>query len=201
MNNQNTFTRYLLPHEERTLVQTVKHVADVYAQRDHAWMRLLRQTGIRVGTLAGLTVEHAHYALRTGYLSYEAEIAKRKKPGRVYANKKALQALRDLLKVRRVMGYPEVPAAPLIMSRHHKAMAIRSFQARMQLWVRAANLPVNASPHWWRHTLGKRLIDRSTSVEPLRIVQAALNHANIQNTAIYTQPGREEIERSMEEAS
>ena len=191
-------TKYFLPHEEKQLLTTVKAASSVIAERDYGWMCLLRQTGLRVGSLARLTVFDATEALRIGYLFY---IGKGNRPGKVFINKKAKMALKSLLAARQNMGYINDPDAPLIMSRNHNGIAIRTLQYRMTFWVEKAGLPLHASPHWWRHTMGIRIIERSTAKVPLLIVQSVLNHANIKNTAIYTRPGREQIEQSMEEAS
>ncbi len=199
--HMSTFKRYLLPHEERALFSTVRRYSDLYAKRDCAWMRLMRQTGIRVGTLVGLKVRHAQEALRTGYLTYENAIAKRGQGGSVFVTRKARQALQDLLLVRRQMGYHPDPDAPLVMSRKHRGLSIRSCQWRMRRWVELAGLPVDASPHWLRHTLAKRIVERSTAREPLLVVQSVLGHKNISNTAIYARPDREQVDQSIEEAS
>lgn len=201
MKHDSTFSRYMLPAEERQLLTTVKQRSGELARRDHAWMRLMRQTGLRVGTVASLKVTHALEALRTGYLIYEDEIAKKGRGGRVYVNKKARVALTDLMNVRRAMGFAQDPEAPLIMSRNHRGMSVRSFQSRMKHWREEAGMPVNASPHWWRHTLSKRIMKNSTSEDPRGVVQSVLNHADPRSTAIYTRPDREEVEQSMEEAS
>ncbi len=203
MHNNNPpaeFGRYLRPHEERQLLRTVRRCDDVLARRDYEWMRLLRHTGLRIGTLTGLTVGHADEALRTGYLTYEAEIAKRGIGGRIYLNRQARAAIKGLLKIRREMGHANVPDAPLVMSRKRRGLSVRSCQARMRQWVEAAGLDVAATPHWFRHTLAKRILATSTAREPLRIVQAALGHRNISSTAVYTRPDRDEVARAIEEA-
>lgn len=195
------FERYLTPTEERALLATVGALRDVLARRDHAWMRLLRQTGLRVGALAGLTVYDAKEALREGRLASRPEISKGSHGYSVPVNKKAAAALKELLAIRREQGYAEIPDEPLILSRKHRAMSVRSFQARMQMWRRQAGLSVEASPHWFRHTLSKRILARSTAREPLRVVQAVLGHASPSSTSIYTLPDREEIAQAVEEAA
>ncbi len=199
MHDRAVFDRYLTIAEERQLLATVAGRAGVYAARDHAWMRLLRHTGIRVGSAARLTCADVREALRSGYL-YVRPI-KRSPGGRIYLNRRARQSLTDLLRVRREMGHGEQPEAPLIMSREHAGMSVRSFQHRMRYWVREAGLQVDASPHWWRHTLAKRLMRQSTAADPRGIAQRALLHAHITTSAIYTGPDREDYEMAMEEAS
>ena len=195
------FTRYLTQSDERQLMSTVKQHADIYARRDAAWMQLLRQTGIRVGTLAGLNVHHAHDAAREGRLTYGDAIAKRGRGGSVYVNKKARAALRDLLRIRRELGYAAIPDEALIMSRKHRRMSVRSFQDRMRTWCTIAGLNVEASPHWFRHTLAKRIQKQSTAADPRGVIGGVLNHANPRSTMIYTLPDREDEALAMEEAS
>ncbi|MFZ5514670.1 MAG: tyrosine-type recombinase/integrase [Pseudomonadota bacterium] len=195
------FDRYLAVSEEKQLFRTIKQFGDVHARRDHAWMRLLRQTGIRVGALHGLSVHDAELAIKDGYLRIRSSINKGGRAYSVYLNKEARRALVDLLKIRREMGHPQHPDAPLVMSRKHQAMSVRSYQSRMQHWVQAAGLGIDASPHWFRHTLAKRIFSQSTAQDPRGIAQGVLGHASINSTAVYTLPDRESLARAMEEAS
>ncbi|MDP1007322.1 tyrosine-type recombinase/integrase, partial [Klebsiella pneumoniae] len=89
--------------------------------------------------------------------------SKRKQAHTVHVNKAAAKALRDLLKIRREMGHPESDDAPLIVSRNHRGLSVRSFQSRMKKWVQSAGLPVSATPHWFRHTLAMRLMRNSSA--------------------------------------
>lgn len=185
--------RYLTESEETQLFKTVKMFGDVYARRDSAWMQLLRQTGIRVGTMAGLTVLDARLALKTKRLVLRDEICKRKKGYTVHANKKALSALRCLLKIRLEIGYHLQPDQPLVMSRKHKAMSVRAYQDRMKHWREKAQLQIKATPHYFRHTLGHRIMDRSTASNPLLVVKSALGHSTVDSSAVYAKPNRGQI--------
>lgn len=199
--NRRVFERYLTIDEERKLFKTVGQFQDITARRDAAWMHLLRQTGIRVETLAGLNLSDAMTAMREKYLLLRPEITKRDQGGKVFLTKKAGKAFKTLLSIRREQGHAGAPDLPLIYSRNNRAMSIRSYQARMQHWCQVAGLRVKASPHWFRHTLAKRLMQQSTAKDPRGIVQAALNHRDPRATLIYTMPDREEIEWAMEEVS
>jgi site-specific recombinase XerC len=196
-----TFNRYLTQAEERQLFSTVKQFAGPLAQRDFAWMKLARNTGLRVGTMAGLTVADARKALRSGYLQIRPEIAKRKQAHTVHLNKVAVKALRELLKVRREMGHAEMDDAPLIVSRNHRGLSVRSFQARMNKWVQAAGLDVSATPHWFRHTLAIRVMRSSTQDDPRGRVQGILGHRDLNSTAVYTRPTREELAETLDEVA
>ncbi|MCP3868331.1 MAG: tyrosine-type recombinase/integrase [Gammaproteobacteria bacterium] len=194
------FRRYLTSAEERQLFGHISSMSGIYARRDHAWMRLLRQTGIRVGTLAGLNVFDARQGMSTKYLDLRPEITKRRQGGRVFLTKKGRTALGDLLKIRKEMGYGEAADDPLIYSRKHQRMSIRNYEARMRYWCESASLEVSASPHWLRHSLAKRIMHTSTSDDPRGVVQAVLGHRSIASTVIYTVPDKEEVELAMEEA-
>ncbi|MFW6341006.1 MAG: tyrosine-type recombinase/integrase [Wenzhouxiangella sp.] len=196
-----SFNRYLTQAEERQLFRHIKQFGAVYARRDLAWMRLARNTGLRVGTMAGLTVMDARQALASGYLHIRSEIAKRKQAHTVHLNKAAGRALRDLLAIRREMGQAESDEAALIVSRNHRALSVRSFQARMNLWVKGAGLPVAATPHWFRHTLAMRLMRNSTAQDPRGVVQGVLGHRDINSTAVYTRPSREDLSLALDEVA
>jgi site-specific recombinase XerC len=196
------FSRYLTEDQERQLFRFVAQFQCMYARRDHAWMRLLRQTGIRVESCALLTVDDAVTALRLGRLRVRPETAKGGRGYELPINLEAEKALRDLLKVRdEFPGSVALPDGPLILSRNHRGMSVRSFQARMAEWVKEAGLPVDASPHWLRHTLAKRIVKKSTARDPIGIVQIALGHTSRASTQIYVLPDKEDVARALQEAA
>ena len=195
------FERYLRPEEERRLFTIIGQHGGIHARRDLAWMRVLRQTGIRIGTLHGLNVADAWEAIRTHYLTLSPEISKGGVSGRIFVTKRGRVALRQLLQIRREQGHVEQLDAPLVLSRHRRRMSIRVYQHRMRHWCQLAGLDVDATPHWWRHTLAKRIMQGSTARDPRGVVQVQLNHADIRSTAIYTLPDRDDIEQALEEVS
>lgn len=194
------FERYLTVAEERQLMKHVAKFGDVLSRRDAAWMELLRQTGIRVGSMAGLTLHDAQQALRAKRLRLDSAHAKGGRGYEVPLNKSAQAALRRLITVRADMGYKPLPFMPLVMSRKGKGMSVRSYQARMAIWVAEAGLPIKASPHWLRHTLAKRLMAQSEARDPQGIVQVVLGQRSRDSTAVYTLPDREAIEDALEAA-
>ncbi len=195
------FERYLTIEEEKHLFSAVDKFGDMFARRDAAWMRLLRHTGIRVGTMAELTVNDAQQAIRTKRLVLRDEICKRKNGYTVHANTSALKALRKLLKIREEMGLRNIPAYPLVMSRNHLPMSIRSYQDRINKWRKEAGLTIGVTPHFFRHTAAQRIMERSTAANPLLVVKAALGHQHINSSAIYSQPNREQVALDMEAIS
>lgn len=191
------FERYLTPADEKRLLAEVALYASVLARRDLEWMVLLGKTGIRVSSLSLLSVGDARAALSSNYLVLSDEISKGGRGYKVFLVKRAQLALRRLLRIRKEMGAGGDFEAPLIMSRNHQGMSVRSFQSRMQRWVKMAGLDVKASPHWWRHTVAKRLMKNSAADDPRGVVMGVLGHASVVSTSIYTMPDREDIEAEM----
>lgn len=193
------FDTYFTQPEEKKLFALIKQQAGVEARRDFAWMKLARHSAVRVCVLSGLTVGDALEALRHERLHIRPEINKKKKQQDLFASKSICQSLRELVKIHKEMAregdWPETPfhERPLILSRNHRGMSIRSFQSRMQIWCKAAGVPIG-SPHWWRHTWAKRQVQASDDVaRTLMRVQAFLGHEDLKTTTIYTLPDKEEM--------
>jgi len=195
------FERYLSVENERDLFRAVRSFGSVIARRDYAWMLFLRHTGIRVGALSSLTLEDALLARKSGYLVLRDEVSKGSRGYKVYLNKTATKALKRLFVVRKEMKAPVDLDSIFILSRHHRGLAVRSFQQRMQHWCAMAGLEVKASPHWWRHTLAKRLMKSSEADDPRGHVCAVLGHSSVVSTSVYTLPDREDIELALEGVS
>jgi site-specific recombinase XerC len=193
------FRKYFTEQEEKHLLNKVRSSKKTLDQRDFAWMEALRCTGLRIEAFSLLNVSHAKEVVRAGQLNIEAQYQKRNIKHEGYVTKRGILAFKRLLRIRKEMGYKEALDEPLIMSRNRQRMSVRSYQDRMQKWVKAAGLPAG-SPHWWRHTLAKRIVKNSTTPQPLLVVQSVLDHTTTRNTGIYTQPDKEEVEQSLEEA-
>lgn len=196
--NRKIMERFLTPAEEKRLFSTVRQNSTIEAQRDYAWMLLLRMTGIRIGAMAQLTVDDATTALSERHLNIRAEINKGQVAYKIYLGKQAEKALRLLLKVRRDMGHPERGDAPLVMSREGKGMSIRTFQHRAKQWGELSGL-TGFSPHWLRHTIAMRIMQTSTAKDPRGVTMATLGHKSINSTAIYTQPDKATLQQVMQE--
>lgn len=194
------FERYLTRREEKQLLAHIAKHVGLYAQRDHAWIRLARFTGLRVGSLGGLTVRDARDAIVSRRLRVTADHAKGGRGYDLPVSSGAERALRDLLKIRGAMRLPPDDDAPLICSRLGRGLSERSFQHRLQVWRTSAGIAVEVSPHWLRHTYGKRVMETSEHRDPQGVVQALLGHSNRASTVVYTMPDREDLERDAEAA-
>lgn len=213
--------RYLTDTQQRQVLSAALNCADPRAQRDHAWMSLLIETGMRVNELATLTLRQAEQALANGWLAVTKEQRKGhrasgrdehgnflhpvKRKGHEYLVTETVR--RSLVKLitlqeelRPALAVPPEMELPLLWGRCGTVkgkvlcehMSVRSFQARMKHWAYLAGLPEGVSPHWLRHTRGVNIIRRSRGNNPLKVAQLALGHASIASTGIYTQMSREE---------
>jgi integrase len=195
------FRRYLTEGEQAKLLKAVREVNTVAAHRDHAWIRLMLSTGMRVGEFARLTVGDLRAARETGWLFIPREHRKgKRRDHQVPVTRGVEEAIEALLALNRPQADERAPAVP---SRKHGAavlgspLAVRSYQSRMRRWCLAAGIEP-ASPHWLRHTRAQNIKRHSTSVDPLSIVQGALGHASRASTAIYTAPTKEEVLADLE---
>lgn len=192
------FERYLTDDEVRRLLGAIDKSAGYLSARDAGWVRLILATGIRIGTLAQLTVEDAQQALASKRLCIRPEISKGGRGYDILLVDKAADALKSLLRVRKQF---EPQADTLLLARTGEAMSVRTLQKRFREWVLAAGITRPASPHWLRHTLAKRIRKRSEADNPLEHVQLVLGHARLHTSQIYAMPDIEDIRKSMEAAT
>lgn len=191
------FKRFLTEAEQRQLLRHMHLMrADALARRDGALMRLFLHGGTRLGETLLISTGDALAALRAGWLYIPK--AHRKGKGmdhQVLVTAPVREALRDLLSARAEITGVELSREtdPLIVGRHGRAMTARAVQLRFAQWCQAAGMPDGVSPHWFRHTRAKNIMRKSTSNDPRGIVQAALGHASIGSTGIYTTVSHEEL--------
>ena len=197
------FERYLTEAEQQALLRHM-HLrrADALALRDGALMRLLLHTGMRLGETLALTQAEALQALRSGWLFIPREHRKGKRADHtVLATEPVKAALQDLLAARVAMqkGQTAFELEPLVISRLGQRMTARAVQKRVKGWCADAGIEGDVTPHWFRHTRAKNIMRRSSSSDPRGVVQAALGHASIGSTGIYTAVSKEELAAALEE--
>lgn len=198
-----TISKYLTEEEQRRLLGKAGQSAAVLARRDHAWIGLLRDTGLRITEFRLIDVGDVRAALMAGRLFIPRE---HRKGGRrdhsLLVTDPVRENLRKLLQICAEMnGVDEAQLEdnePLVISRVNCRMTVRSFQRRIKQWCQAAGISAAATPHWLRHTRAMNIMRRSTSNDPRGIVQVALGHADIRSTGIYTRPSREEVDHQLQ---
>lgn len=193
-----TMYRYLTEAQQRQLVGTLKALSSLQARRDLAWITLLRDTGMRIGEFSRMDVGDARLALQSGWLFIPREHRKGKRSDHsVPVTRTVREALAALLGFQREMGGSGADDEPLVLSRKHQRMSVRAYQERVAHWCRAAGF--EASPHWLRHTRAMNIMRKTTSRDPRGIVQAALGHASISSTGIYTRVTKEQLRAALDE--
>lgn len=203
--------RYLTDEEQRRLLHAARASSGLLAQRDHAWLRLLIETGMRVNELASIELEQAKRALETGWVVVRKDQRKGKRRGHEYlVTEPVRQCLQVLVRLhdelRPMVEIDPDQALPLVWGRCGMVagamrcdhISVRSLQARLKHWAYLAGLPDGVSPHWLRHTRGVNIIRRSRGNNPLKVAQLALGHTSIASTGIYTQMSREEYTRELQ---
>lgn len=209
--------RYLSPAEQKQLLDTVGKLSDVYARRDHAWIRALLTSGLRIQEFSRITVGAAQAALQSKYLFIPKEHRKSKtvfdtdgsvkkvirRDHEVFVTAPLRVAMQDLITIRcEITGDDVVDMdAALVISRQHggagKPMTVRSYELRLKHWGKLAGLPDDFSPHWLRHSRAMNIMRDSQAQDPRGITQAALGHASISSTGVYTGVLREEMEAAL----
>lgn len=114
--------KYLDEEQQKTLLNLLKYAADDIARRDDATVRLLVNSGMRIGECLHLSVGDAVAALKTGYIFLAKETRKgradEKRDHEVLVTVPVRAALNDLLALRD--GAPLDEA--LIVSRDRKSV-------------------------------------------------------------------------------
>ena len=187
----------------RSLEKTVVHRLLLEAQRDwsklakrnYAVLRVLVDTGIRVGSLVGLRLSDLTWTEKKRKASLTVLYGKGERSNTIALPPKTRAALADYLAVR-----PEAESEDhLFLSTRKWGMSTETVRQMINKYARRAGLdPKAVSPHMLRHTLAKTLLAGGS---PLPEVQAILGHAQISSTAIYTQPSEEEKAAALERAS
>jgi integrase/recombinase XerC len=186
----------------RSLEKTVVHRLLLEAQRDwsklatrnYAILRVLVDTGIRVGSLVGLRLSDLTWTEKKRKATLTVLYGKGERSNTIALPPKTRAALADYLAAR-----PEAEDDHLFLSTRKRGLSSEAVRQMVNKYARRAGLdPQAVSPHTLRHTLARNLLAQGS---PLTEVQAILGHAQISSTAIYTQPSEEEKAAALERAS
>ncbi|HEX5050424.1 MAG TPA: tyrosine-type recombinase/integrase [Planctomycetota bacterium] len=161
--------RALHPDEQARLLKVLANARGPEAERDRMLVELLLGTGVRIGSALALDIGDIDFA--------HGEIALRQTKNDRPATAVLPSALAKKLKAfvgKRADG-------PLFLAGDRR-VSTRHAQRRLAGWLAKAGI-VGRSAHSLRHCFAASLLARTGD---LRLVQAALNHASIVSTTIYT---------------
>ncbi len=168
--------RALHADEQKRLLKVLAAAIGTESERDRMLVELLLGTGIRIGSalaldIADLDFAHGEIALRA---------TKNDRPTTVMMPKNIARKLKAFTSNR--------SDGPVFIAGDRR-ISTRHAQRRLACWFAKAQI-VGRSAHALRHTYATTLLARTGD---LRLVQAAMNHASIVSTTIYTQVDRERL--------
>lgn len=149
------------------------------ALRDKALFESLYSTGCRIGEMTG--VDWGDVDVSRGTMIVTGKGSKDRLVilgSRAVAALKALYAASSLRNARYVSS-----AAPVFTSSRGKRLSPREVQRMMKKYLAESSLPLDLTPHKFRHSFATHLLDAGAD---LRSVQEMLGHASLSTTQIYT---------------
>lgn len=189
---QRTGPRWLERKEQNRVTHLVENAlndtrayARLMAARDMACIALMRYAGLRVAELCALTVGDVQ--LDPDYGMVMVRNGKGGKHREVPLHGEAVHAVQEWLTAR-----PNGGGDFLFIGKRGEPMRPRGVQRRLQAIGRAVGVKV--TPHTLRHTFGKELVRAGANLNEVRDL---LGHANLNVTAIYTQPDANDLRRAV----
>lgn len=186
--------KYLLEHEERELLKTLRDSKS--AIRDRTIVELTLNTGLRVQEIRLLNVSDIWNGLTPrSHLVVRPETAKRCKAREVFLNSHIAKVLKEYIRWKREKGESMEPEAPLFISKKGGRVGQRTLQDMAEKWFVKAGL-VDAKGnalytfHSLRHSFAMNLRRRGINLER---IQRLLGHASLQATGIYLCPSKEDL--------
>jgi integrase/recombinase XerC len=172
--------RALHDDEQKRLLAVLAKAKGDEAGRDRMLVEVLLGTGMRIGSALALDVgdidfAHGEMTLRT---------TKNDRPTTVMMPAAVAKRLRTFLAGR--------TDGPVFRAGDHR-VSMRHAQRRLSNWFVAAKIQ-GRSAHSLRHSFASALLGRTGD---LRLVQAAMNHASIVSTTIYTTVDRERLREAV----
>jgi integrase/recombinase XerD len=148
--------------------------------RDHAMLRLLSATGMRVGELVMVDVDEVGFDDRRVRV-----VGRGNRERNLPLDPATLDSIRAYLDRARPFLTRNVPGeTALVVNQRGQRLTRQGFWLIMKGLVRDAGLPAIMTPHMLRHSFATHQIGEGLGLEELRQL---LGHASIATTQIYTQ--------------
>jgi integrase/recombinase XerC len=160
--------------------------------RDRAALELLYASGIRVGELTGLDVDHVD--LGSGLVRV---MGKGNKERTVPFGVPARDAICAWLALGRPKLTNELSGAALLLGRRGRRADARQIRSALHALLRHVPDAPDLSPHGLRHSAATHLLEGGAD---LRLVQELLGHASLATTQIYTHVSVDRLKQSYRQA-
>jgi integrase/recombinase XerC len=191
--------RALERKEQLGLLRAVRKSGNL---RDLAIITMLLHTGMRVGELCNLRISDIRISTNSNMIAVrEGKGTKRRN---IPLNSTAISVLRDYLKsfssndqVTLITGTNPEKERFLFYGQKRMPLTDRGVRYVIKKYAYEAKIE-HLSPHIFRHTCAKNLIDAGQSIDR---VSKILGHSNINTTAIYTMPTERDLHITMESIS
>ena len=191
--------RALERKEQLALLRAVRRSGNL---RDLAIITMLLHTGMRVGELCNLRVSDIRISTNSNMVTVrEGKGTKRRN---VPLNSTAIGVLKDFIKsfdnneeVTYIAGSKPERERFLFYGQKRMPLTDRGVRYIIQKYAYEAKID-NLSPHVFRHTCAKNLIDAG---QPIDRVARILGHSNINTTSIYTMPTERDLHTTIESIS
>ena len=174
--------RWLTVHQQRQLIRTMNRQRSI---RDRAIIFILLHTGLRAAELCALQWKDIHMTERSGSLCVRQ--AKGQRERTVPLNAKARAVIHQL-------GYERNAGKKRhLLQGQRGPLVSRSLQRIVGKYAKQAGL-ATLSPHSFRHTFCKNLVDAQIGLET---VARLAGHTRIETTKLYCQPSWQDLERAV----
>ena len=188
--------RALERKEQLGLLRAVRKSGNL---RDLAIITMLLHTGMRVGELCNLRVSDIRISTNSNMIAIrEGKGAKRRN---IPLNSTVISVVKDYLKSFDSNGQMTLITGPnpekerfLFYGQKRMPLTDRGVRYIIQKYAYIAKIK-HISPHVFRHTCAKNLIDAGQSIDR---VSKILGHSNVNTTAIYTMPTERDLHTTME---
>jgi len=148
--------------------------------RDHAMLRLLSATGMRVGELVMVDLDDVDFGNRRVRV-----VGRGNRERQLPLDEATLSSIRTYLERARPFLTRNVPAeTAVVVNQRGQRLTRQGFWLIMKGLVHEAGLPAIMTPHMLRHSFATHQIGEGLGLEELRQL---LGHASIATTQIYTQ--------------
>ena len=166
-----------------------------FGLRDHALIRFLLLTGLRVGEVVGLNIRDVWVNGRPSpWLELPAEICKGHRARQIPLSPAAQRAVTDLVAFLQMRGFSVAPDSPLLTDRRHNRLPVREIQRMVQHYRQLAGLGKKPTPHTFRHTFCSRAIGAGANP---RTVQLLAGHRRLETTEVYLHCSPEQMAQAV----